>query len=142
MNISTKLIPTQSTLLRTAARRSEGRIRIPDTLRGGARSKVLAALLARGWIGPAGDRHVLSDEGYSVKAVVKAKMSGKLSTFPLCRSGEFYSRHPQRCRPEPRATGEFRARKRARKLSEPFNLVEVARIELASGRPLQSGLHA
>jgi len=48
MNILTKLTPTQSSLLRTAARRSEGRIWIPGTLRGDARSKALTALLARG----------------------------------------------------------------------------------------------
>ena len=37
----------------------------PDTLRGGARVKVLTALLQRGWIEPADDGHVLTDAGYA-----------------------------------------------------------------------------
>ena len=36
----------------------------PDTLRGGARIKVLTALLQRGWIEPADSGHVLTDAGY------------------------------------------------------------------------------
>lgn len=60
-----KLSPAQSLLLRTAARRADGRVIPPDTLRGGARVKVLAALLQRGWIEPAADGHVLTDAGYA-----------------------------------------------------------------------------
>lgn len=37
----------------------------PDTLRGGARVKVLTALLQRGWIKPADGGHVLTDAGYA-----------------------------------------------------------------------------
>jgi hypothetical protein len=37
----------------------------PDTLRGGARVKVLTALLQRGWIEPADGGHVLTDAGYA-----------------------------------------------------------------------------
>ena len=37
----------------------------PDTLRGGARVKVLTALLQRGWIEPADDGHVMTDAGYA-----------------------------------------------------------------------------
>ena len=37
----------------------------PDTLRGGARVKVLTALLQRGWIDPAGDGLVLTEAGYA-----------------------------------------------------------------------------
>lgn len=48
-----KLSPAQSVLLRTAARRPDGRVIPPDTLRGGARVKVLTALLQRGWMEPA-----------------------------------------------------------------------------------------
>ena len=59
-----KLSPAQSLLLRTAARRPDGRVIPPDTLRGGARVKVLTSLLQRGWIEPADDGHVLSDAGY------------------------------------------------------------------------------
>ena len=61
-----KLSPAQSLLLRTAARRADGRVIPPDTLRGGARVKVLTALLQRGWIEPADDGHVLTDAGYAV----------------------------------------------------------------------------
>ena len=60
-----KLTPTQSLLLRTAARRADGRLTPPDTLRGGARVKVLTALLQRGWIEPADDGHLLTDAGYA-----------------------------------------------------------------------------
>ena len=59
-----KLSPSQSLLLRTAAHRADGRVMPPDTLRGGARVKVLTALLQRGWIEPADDGHVLTDAGY------------------------------------------------------------------------------
>jgi hypothetical protein len=38
-----KLSPAQSLLLRTAARRADGRVILPDTMRGGARVKVLTA---------------------------------------------------------------------------------------------------
>ena len=37
----------------------------PDTLRGGARAKVLTALLQRGWTEPADSGHVLTDAGYA-----------------------------------------------------------------------------
>lgn len=60
-----KLSPAQSLLLRTAARRADGRVIPPHTLRGGARAKVLTALLQRGWIEPADDGHVMTDAGYA-----------------------------------------------------------------------------
>lgn len=60
-----KLSPAQSLLLRTAARRADGRVIPPHTLRGGARAKVLTALLQRGWIEPADGGHVLTDAGYA-----------------------------------------------------------------------------
>ena len=64
MDALLKLSPAQSLLLRTAARRADGRVTPPDTLRGGARVKVLTALLQRGWIEPANNGHVLTDAGY------------------------------------------------------------------------------
>lgn len=64
MNALPKLSPAQSQLLRTAAHRADGQVMPPDTLRGGARVKVLTALLQRGWIEPADDGHVLTDAGY------------------------------------------------------------------------------
>ncbi|CAH1747793.1 conserved protein of unknown function [Thauera humireducens] len=60
-----KLSPAQCLLLRTAARRADGRMIPPDTLRGGARVKVLTSLLQRGWIEPADDGHVMTDAGYA-----------------------------------------------------------------------------
>lgn len=65
MDTLPKLSPSQSLLLRTAARRADGRVIPPDTLRGGARVKVLTALLQRGWIEPADGGHVLTDAGYA-----------------------------------------------------------------------------
>ena len=60
-----KLSPAQALLLRTATRRADGRVIPPETLRGGARVKVLTALLQRGWIEPADGGHVLTDAGYA-----------------------------------------------------------------------------
>ncbi len=60
-----KLSPAQSLLLRTAARRAHGRVIPPANLRGGARVKVLTALMQRGWIEPADDGHALTDAGYA-----------------------------------------------------------------------------
>lgn len=57
--------PAQNLLLRSAARRADGRLIPPDNLRGGARVKVLTALRQRGWIKPADDDHVLTDAGYA-----------------------------------------------------------------------------
>lgn len=60
-----KLTPTQALLLRAAAHHADGRVIPPDTLHGGARVKVLTALLQRGWIEPADDGHMLKDAGYA-----------------------------------------------------------------------------
>jgi hypothetical protein len=65
MNTLPKLSPAQSVLLRTAARRADGRVTPPDTLRGGGRAKVLTALRQRGWIEPADGGHALTDAGYA-----------------------------------------------------------------------------
>ena len=66
METCPKLTPTQALLLRAAARRADGRVIPPDNLRGGARVKVLIALMQRGWIEPADDGHALTDAGYVV----------------------------------------------------------------------------
>jgi hypothetical protein len=60
-----KLSPAQNLLLRTAARRADGRVIPPGTMRGGARIKMLTALLQRGWIEPADGGHSLTDAGYA-----------------------------------------------------------------------------
>ena len=57
-----KLTLTQALLLRAAARRADGRVIPPANLRGGARVKVLTALMQRGWIEPADDGHALDLE--------------------------------------------------------------------------------
>lgn len=64
MDTLPKLSPAQNLLLRTAARRADGHVTPPETLRGGGRAKVLTTLLQRGWIEPADGGHVLTDAGY------------------------------------------------------------------------------
>ncbi len=66
-----KLSPAQSLLLRTAARRPDGRVIPPGTLRGGARVKVLTSLLQRGWIEPADGGHVLTHAGYAAMGMLR-----------------------------------------------------------------------
>lgn len=65
MDALPKLSPAQNLLLRTAARRADGRVIPPSTMRGGARVKVLTALLERGWIEPADGGHTLTETGYA-----------------------------------------------------------------------------
>ena len=65
MDTLPKFSPAQNVLLRTAARRADGRVIPPGTMRGGARIKVLTALLQRGWIEPADGGHVLTNAGYA-----------------------------------------------------------------------------
>lgn len=60
-----KLTPTQSSIIRFAARHPEGRIAVPATLQGGARANALKGLLMHGWIVEAGDGHLLTDAGYA-----------------------------------------------------------------------------
>ena len=55
-----KLSPAQSLLLRTAARRPDGRVIPPDTLRGGARVKVLTDA---GYAAIGQERPVRPDDG-------------------------------------------------------------------------------
>jgi len=63
MDTLLKLSPAQSLLLRNAARRTDGRVIPPDTLRGGARVKMLTALLQRGWIETTANGHALTNAG-------------------------------------------------------------------------------
>jgi hypothetical protein len=60
-----KLTPTQALLLRAAARRADGRVIPPESLRAGARASTLAGLRQRGWIEPAADGHAITDAGYA-----------------------------------------------------------------------------
>jgi len=66
METCPKLTPTQALLLRAAARRADGRVIPPDTLRGGARVKAMTALMRQEWIEASDGGFVLTDAGYAV----------------------------------------------------------------------------
>ena len=66
MEMLPKLTPTQALLLRTAARRTDGRVIPPANLRGGARVKALSGLLRLGWMETGDGGYVLTDAGYAV----------------------------------------------------------------------------
>jgi hypothetical protein len=78
-----KFTPTQALLLRAAARRADGRVIPPAKLRGGARAKVLTALMRRGWIEPADDGHALTDAGYAVAGRKRAALPGDFQSVAL-----------------------------------------------------------
>ena len=66
MTTQAKLTDTQTAILKTAAGRPDGNIEpLPLNLRGGARTKVIEGLLARGLIVDADDHHLLTDAGYA-----------------------------------------------------------------------------
>lgn len=66
MTAQAKLTETQTTILKIAAGRADGNIEpLPLNLRGGARTKVIEGLLARGLIADADGRHLLTDAGYA-----------------------------------------------------------------------------
>lgn len=67
MDTCPKLTPTQSLMMRAAARRADGRVTVPDTLRGAARAKTLTGLLRRGWVEPSdGGGYMLTESGFAV----------------------------------------------------------------------------
>lgn len=66
MTAQAKLTETQTAILKSAASRADGNIEpLPPTLRGGARTKVIEGLLARGLIVDADGHHQLTDSGYT-----------------------------------------------------------------------------
>lgn len=66
MTAQLKLTNTQTAILNAAADRPDGNIDpLPATLRGGARTKVVDGLLARGLIIDADGHHLLTDAGYA-----------------------------------------------------------------------------
>ncbi|CAM5388584.1 hypothetical protein TMEC54S_02390 [Thauera mechernichensis] len=66
MTTQTKLTDTQTAILKTAAGRPDGNIEpLPATLRGGARTKVIEGLLAKGLVAGANGHHLLTDAGYA-----------------------------------------------------------------------------
>jgi hypothetical protein len=66
MIMNAKLTATQATILKAAAACPDGNIEpLPPTLRGGARTRVIEGLLARGLISDTDDHHLLTDAGYA-----------------------------------------------------------------------------
>jgi hypothetical protein len=66
MTTQAKLTDTQTAILKAAAGRPDGSIEpLPANLRGGARTKVIDGLLARGLIADADGHHLLTDAGYA-----------------------------------------------------------------------------
>lgn len=66
MTAQAKLTETQTTILKTAAGRADGNIEpLPLNLRGGARTKVIEGLLARGLVAGGDGHHLLTDAGYA-----------------------------------------------------------------------------
>lgn len=64
--MNAKLTETQTTILKSATGRPDGNIEpLPPTLRGGARTKVIEGLLARGLIADTCGHHLLTDAGYA-----------------------------------------------------------------------------
>ena len=66
MTTQANLTDTQSTVLKAAAGRADGNIEpLPANLRGGARTKVIEGLLARGLVVDVDGHHLLTDAGYA-----------------------------------------------------------------------------
>lgn len=66
MTAQAKLTDTQIAILKAAAGRPDGNIEpLPPNLRGGARTKVIEGLLARGLITESEGNHRLTDAGYA-----------------------------------------------------------------------------
>ena len=66
MTTQVKLTDTQIAIIKAAAGRPDGNIEpLPTTLRGGARTKVIEGLLARGLVADADGQHLLTDAGYT-----------------------------------------------------------------------------
>ena len=66
MTAQSKLTDTQTAIINAAASRPDGNIEpLPATLRGGARTKVIEGLLAKGLVAGADGHHLLTDAGYA-----------------------------------------------------------------------------
>jgi len=66
MPTQAKLTDTQTAVLNAAAGRPDGNIEpLPANLRGGARTKVIEGLLARGLVAESEGSHLLTDAGYA-----------------------------------------------------------------------------
>ena len=66
MTAQSKLTDTQTAILKAAVGHPDGNIEpLPNTLRGGARAKVIESLLAQGLVAESEDDHRLTDAGYA-----------------------------------------------------------------------------
>jgi hypothetical protein len=80
MDFCLKLTPTQGLLLRAAARRADGRLIPPDTLRGGARIKEMTGLLRRGGMESCDASCARTGAGYAVAGRQRATLPDEVRT--------------------------------------------------------------
>lgn len=97
MTTAIKLTDTQAAILKLASYRPDGDIEpLPPTLRGGARQKVINALLAQALVVASGDNYLLTDAGY---AAVGRKRKSPAPVTPAAKA----NKRPQRTeQPAPR----------------------------------------
>ena len=91
MTAQIKLTDTQTAILRAAAGRPEGNVEpLPPTLRGGARTKVIEGLLAKGLVIGADGHHLLTDAGYAAvgKRRPVPKSVQKMDTLDAVAKGD------------------------------------------------------
>lgn len=71
-----KLTATQTTILEAAADRTDGNVEpFPATLRGGARTKVIEGLIAKGLVAGTPGRYLLTDTGYAAVGIQRPAAS-------------------------------------------------------------------
>ena len=84
MTTAIKLTDTQAAILKLASYRPDGDIEpLPPTLRGGARQKVINALLAQALVVASGDNYLLTDAGY---AAVGRKRKSPAAVTPAAKA--------------------------------------------------------
>jgi hypothetical protein len=87
MTAQAKLTDTQAAIIKAAAGRANGNIEpLPPTLRGGARTKVIEGLLARGLVADADGHHLLTDAGYAAVGKLRPVPKGvqKMDALTKC----------------------------------------------------------
>ncbi|MGH8567426.1 MAG: DUF3489 domain-containing protein, partial [Gammaproteobacteria bacterium] len=93
--MTTKLTETQTAVLQAAAEEPAGRITwFPDSVKGGARAKVLQGLMTRGLAKAVGDGHRLTTLGYA--AVGRTRPEAKKASPRGAQAGEAHA--PRRTR--------------------------------------------
>ncbi len=79
---TTQLTPAQHAILAYALEHTDGKIEwFPDNIKGGARKKVLEALVNRALVTPSGSDWLVTDEGY--EAMGRARPAPAPATAPL-----------------------------------------------------------